>query len=525
VLSRCNVLGRGQMFKAISLESHGYAPVRQLASSASASVLLVRRLSACAGLAEQFSDERFVVKSFVLSGLAAKSQRSVLQEIMLLKRLKHPHLIRYIESWWNGVGPCSGRLTVVMDHAEDGDLGVPRLAMERSGQYLQEGLVKRWLRQMLEGLAYMHNQNVVHRDLKASNVFLKDIWRTALLGDFGISTVLTSRVFANSCVGTPAYMAPETFRNEQCSTAVDMWGLGVILYELMALRRPFDGGNLLALCYQITFKSPEEASLIDKGYTATLMQLVRRLMSKDSWERPTAAQLLCDQDLWSNFSSPESELQALEAFACNTEACSPAAALQSTSPIRLLAYDSNAEEQGASSPDAVVCSTIEYPATAIATCGDAGADVCSAAVRNSSVRDGSMCLSKGVEVTASTSELLAQYVGPGSEEVSMGSVECEKEAESTARDLILSAAADDELREELLRTHQDDKTVSQEDFEALLMRLSTVPSTAGARRAASPTPVKREPKVKSPEDPLELIQRTELFLRRRKSGTSWLPRL
>merc|ERR550514_1695007 len=114
---------------------------------------------------------------------------------------------------------------------------------------------------MCEGLAYIHSKHVVHRDLKTANVFLKDKWRTSLIGDFGISTVLESTAFASTCVGTPAYMSPELVRNERHSTAVDLWAVGVILYELMALKLPFDGSALLALVYQIACAQPDVDTL------------------------------------------------------------------------------------------------------------------------------------------------------------------------------------------------------------------------------------------------------------------------
>merc|ERR1719262_733640 len=118
-----------------------------------------------------------------------------------------------------------------MENAEDGDLHTPRLAMVKSGGRLAEPVIGRWLRQLLEALDYIHNRGVVHREVKTSNVFLKDSWCTALLGDFGISEVLACPTFAKACAGTPAYMSPEAVRNERYGTAVDVWAVGVILYE------------------------------------------------------------------------------------------------------------------------------------------------------------------------------------------------------------------------------------------------------------------------------------------------------
>ncbi|CAK0902130.1 unnamed protein product [Prorocentrum cordatum] len=103
----------------VSLEQHGYVAERRLGGSSTADVLVVSRLGQ--------PGELSVVKSMALRGLDPEGdvRISLPQEIKILKRLRHPSIIRYVESWWNGVGPESGRLTVVMEFAEDRDLREP----------------------------------------------------------------------------------------------------------------------------------------------------------------------------------------------------------------------------------------------------------------------------------------------------------------------------------------------------------------------------------------------------------------
>lgn len=272
---------------AILLEDHGYRPLSQLSSSMCNIVLIVHRISNV--------QERFVVKTFALGSLDAPSQKRALHEIQLLRELEHPNVIRYVESWWTG----PARLSVVMEYAEDGDLRAPRQAMMHTGGRLPEVLVMRWLGQLLQALRYIHSRHVIHRDLKSSNVFLKDQWCTCLLGDFGISTVLDSTNFADSSVGTPAYMAPELVRNERYTSAVDLWATGVIVYELMSLRLPFMGSSLAALVFQIAFNALDEGPILDAGYSSPLVNLLRQLLVKDPSLRPTAKAILEDDELWS----------------------------------------------------------------------------------------------------------------------------------------------------------------------------------------------------------------------------------
>ncbi|CAE7918450.1 Nek4, partial [Symbiodinium sp. KB8] len=261
-----------KMAAEISLEAHGYQPLRRLGGSTTATVMVVHRL----GLPER----QFVVKAIALRGLDAQGRR----------------------------------LTLVMECAENGDLRVPVQAAGQSGKHLEEVLVLSWLQQMLRGLDHVHQKEIIHRDLKAMNVFLKDTWRTCKLGDFGISTALESGKSASGCVGTPAYMAPELLWNQRYASAVDMWAIGVVLYELMALKLPFCGSNVLALVYQIAFNTYDPEPLCMVGYSTALIELVSWLLDKDPTKRPSASQLLGEPALWETFSIEAAGTMAAASF-------------------------------------------------------------------------------------------------------------------------------------------------------------------------------------------------------------------
>eukprot|EP00435_Cladocopium_sp_Y103_P019193 s3956_g4.t1 len=243
-----------------------------------------------------------------------QERRRALQEVKILKSLTHECIIEYIEFWWVGAGPDSSRLTFVMECGENGDLRVPVQAASQSGKYIEEVLILSWLQQMLKGLEYVHQKDIIHRDLKAMNIFLKDTWRTCKLGDFGISTAVETGKSASGCVGTPAYMAPELLWNQRYASAVDLWAIGVVLYELMALRLPFVGSNVLSLVYQIAFNSYDDAPLGVGGYSPALIELVARFLDKDPTKRPDAAHLLAEGTLWETFSCEAANLSATMSF-------------------------------------------------------------------------------------------------------------------------------------------------------------------------------------------------------------------
>jgi len=283
------------------LEVHCYEPLRELNIATSAAVLVVRRRG--------WPEQQFVVKAFASCHAAdlAKGEAGPLQEAMLLRGLHHANIVKYVEAWWtpDQARTDSGRLSLVMEYAEDGDLHTPRRAMLRQGEHLQEVLIGRWLKQILEALSYLHSRGVVHRDLKTSNVFLKDSWATALLGDFGISAVLARSTFTKTCAGTPAYMSPEAVRSERYGMAVDVWAVGIILYELLALQLPFVG-TLVALIYKICCTEAREAPLKEAGYSDGMISLVSKVLAKEAAARPTAKELL-DNESWSSCPLDKSE--------------------------------------------------------------------------------------------------------------------------------------------------------------------------------------------------------------------------
>ena len=95
--------------------------------------------------------------------------------------------------------------------------------------------------------------NVLHRDLKTQNIMLSGPQqRTVKLGDFGIAKVLGSRgEMANTMVGTPHYLSPELCQGQVYDQKSDVWALGCVLYEMAALRKPFDASNMPAIIFSI----------------------------------------------------------------------------------------------------------------------------------------------------------------------------------------------------------------------------------------------------------------------------------
>lgn len=288
-----------QSVLATRLRSRGFRAVEPLKCAGHAAIF---RVSEC----EDPSTESYVAKVVCLTGLDAQGQAGAHQEVSLLKGLSaHPNLIAYRESFLEE----AGILFIVMSLAEDGDLRQVVTKAQTRKHMIPESAVLTWLRQTCLGLEHLHQQGVVHRDLKSSNIFLCQGRRRIRIGDFGISTVLQSTAFASSCVGTPAYMSPELMRNERYDFHVDIWALGCICFELSSLSMPFIASSLLQLAMQIMDSEP--AWELMEGRSEALCNICKWLLNKDAAQRPTAKRIL-ENDVFAGPCPSEEEWASLE---------------------------------------------------------------------------------------------------------------------------------------------------------------------------------------------------------------------
>lgn len=138
-------------------------------------------------------------------------------------------------------------------------------------------------------MKHVHDRKIIHRDLKCQNIFLTKT-NTIKLGDFGIARVLTNtRENAKTMVGTPYYLSPEIIENKPYSFKSDMWSLGVVLYELCALKPPFNADSLHFLALKIVRGSYNP---VPSHFSKDLKNLVGLLLQTDPNKRPTTNNIL-----------------------------------------------------------------------------------------------------------------------------------------------------------------------------------------------------------------------------------------
>ncbi|WP_369200499.1 serine/threonine-protein kinase [Streptomyces sp. PU-14G] len=205
-----------------------------------------------------------------------------LRERSVLLRLTHHNIVRTRDLVVEG-----DLLALVMDLIEGPDL---HRYLRENGPFspIAACLVTA---QVADALAASHADGVVHRDLKPANVLLTEDENgmRPMLTDFGIARLADSPGLTRTqeFVGTPAYVAPESAEGRPQTSAVDIYGAGIVLYELVTGRPPFSGDNALAVLHQHLAQDPERPANIPNP----LWTVIERCLRKNPDERPSAVNL------------------------------------------------------------------------------------------------------------------------------------------------------------------------------------------------------------------------------------------
>lgn len=206
-----------------------------------------------------------------------------LRERSVLLRLTHPNIVRTRDLVVEGE-----LLALVMDLVEGPDL---HRYLRENGPFTPVGAAL-MTAQIADALAASHADGVVHRDLKPANVLLKqeaDGSMHPMLTDFGIARLADSPGLTRTheFVGTPAYVAPESAEGRPQTSAVDIYGAGILLYELVTGSPPFGGGSALEVLHQHLSAEPRRPSTVPDP----LWTVIERCLSKNPDHRPSAENL------------------------------------------------------------------------------------------------------------------------------------------------------------------------------------------------------------------------------------------
>lgn len=294
----------------------GYTKVREIGSGSFGKAILVKDVEG----------RQYVLKAIDISRMDSKERRDAVNEVRVLSSLKHPYVVSYRESFLDGRTLC-----IVMDYAEGGDLYNRIAKMRKAGQNFTEPQIVRWFTQGSLALKHLHERHVLHRDLKSQNLFLTASGRLRI-GDFGIAKVLdNTAAFAKTTIGTPYYLSPEICQERPYSWSSDVWAMGCILYEMAALRVPFDAPNIHALVMKIT-RGPMPA--IPSRYSSDMQRLCGDLLQREERKRPLATDVLRYPIIQTEIRAMLKEEQARRADGDSRHRSSPTLSARESTPQR-----------------------------------------------------------------------------------------------------------------------------------------------------------------------------------------------
>lgn len=253
-----------------------YAPRRHIADGGMASVWCAQDLRLGRSVAIKVLSARF-------AGDPDACRRFDREAHAAARLCSHPNVVTVFD-----VGSAGGRPFMVMEFLAGGTVA-DAIRVEA----VTREAALRWVRGAAEALDHAHAHGVVHRDVKPANLLL-DCERNVHIGDFGIALLSADETLRRSdLLGTAAYLAPEQALGSPGSPASDRYALGVVAYELLTGRRPFNGSDPVTQARQHLEQSPPRPSRVTLGLPPAVDAVLLRALAKSAADRwPSAVSLV-----------------------------------------------------------------------------------------------------------------------------------------------------------------------------------------------------------------------------------------
>ena len=212
-----------------------------------------------------------MAEAFRESERAKLYRKLFITEASLAGKLQHPHICQIYDA------VADDKLHyIVMEYVDGGTL-------DRHGdaqQLLPIDRVVEIIFKCTRALEFAHKMGITHRDLKPANILFAGETDVKVT-DFGAALIASGEVTQVSAIGSPAYMSPEQVKEHALNHQTDIYSLGVVMYQLLAGRLPFQATNNFSLIYQIANTEPQPPSAYRPQIPAALDEIVKRAMAKD----------------------------------------------------------------------------------------------------------------------------------------------------------------------------------------------------------------------------------------------------
>ena len=226
----------------------------------------------------------YALKRVKFYKLSDKEKENALNEIRILASVKNKHVISYKEAFFDEKDSSLG---IVMEYADKGDLFQLITERKKTKAYFSEQEVWKVFIQLLKGLKALHDFKILHRDIKSANVFLFQ-GGICKLGDLNVSKV-ARKGLGYTQTGTPYYASPEVWEEKPYDSKSDVWSLGCVIYEMIALRPPFQAKSMEEL-YKKVMRGIYPK--ISSRYSEDLSDALKLMIQVEVGARPTCDELL-----------------------------------------------------------------------------------------------------------------------------------------------------------------------------------------------------------------------------------------
>ena len=253
----------------------GFKVLNKIGEGSYSTVLKVQRIA---------DGNIYALKRVKFKKLSDKEKENALNEIRILASVKNKHVISYKEAFFDEKDSSLG---IVMEYADKGDLFQLITERKKTKEYFSEQEVWKVFIQLLKGLKALHDFKILHRDIKSANVFLFQ-GGICKLGDLNVSKV-ARRGLGYTQTGTPYYASPEVWEEKPYDSKSDVWSLGCVIYEMIALRPPFQAKSMEEL-YKKVMRGIYPK--ISSKYSEDLSDALKLMIQVEAGARPTCEELL-----------------------------------------------------------------------------------------------------------------------------------------------------------------------------------------------------------------------------------------
>ena len=213
---------------------------------------------------------------------------SMVEKLKNIVNLKHPNLLDYISVWYN---EKKNRIIIITELLQGGNLQEYRKYQKK----LKVKLVKKWIKQILTGLDYLHNNNYIHHDIKSQNILIDRISGNLKLGDLLCAEKLGDKNYFNKYIGTEEFMAPEV-KEGKYNFKADIYSLGLTILQFITMEKPYKEYSRKKGLYEAKKQGKYPLSL--KYIKNEEIKNFISLCLKEEKDRPTCKELL--QNKWLN---------------------------------------------------------------------------------------------------------------------------------------------------------------------------------------------------------------------------------